>query len=373
MDNPKEARTGKTGKQTAQAVMAGMLILALCGAAAPAANGAPPQAPDKMQTISLVDRQAGNIPFMTMDIPQGWTHDLQTVWNKNNEPNVSIRFNAKEPNGYGTYFSNPTMIFYDIPQINGTQFKFRQVLNPKEAIEYIMGFSAQTNPKIAALNYTITRAEPEQEAPNTKLAVITAEYTEDGIPKHEVIAVSVQVSPDPYATMWSVVVSGCAGKREVPVDTLKQRLAAINNSQKINQQWVATMASVTAQWNAENTQATAAQNRQHMDQFNRNLEHQRKMSASIQETGDYIRNSNNERFQNRMGSMSRVTQMNVDTIQGNYNYTTPGGTLKDNTTHQNIWVNPNNPNERIYINDSTYNPNADPTVNKSPWDKAERR
>ena len=367
-----------TSTQTVQATAASArfsaaLILALCCVAVSAVKAAPAPTLGGTQTITLIDQQAGNIPLMTLDIPRGWTHELQTAWNKNNEPKVTTHVTAKDPNGTGTYYINPVMIFYDIPELNGRHFKFSWTLTPKEAVEYMMRQFAAVNPKVAALNHRVIRVQPEPDTPNTKTAFITAEYTEDGIPKHEVIAVSVQVTPDPYATMWVVAINGCADRRDVPAETLRQRLIAINLSQQMNQQWLALRAQVTAQWAAENAQATAAQNSQTMSQFNRNLEHQRKMSASIQETGDYIRNSNNERFQNRMGSMDRVTQMNVDTIQGNRTYTAPGGTFKDNTGHQNVWINPNNPNERIYINDSTYNPNADINVNKTSWDKAERR
>lgn len=322
-------------------------------------------AADGMKTVQAIDKQVG-IPMMSVDIPQGWTHELNTSWNQNSDPKISTHFVAKDPNGYGTYFINPIMIFYDAPLLNGKEFAFHPVLGPKEALEYIMNYRKQKEPKVAALNYKITKVTENPNEQNIRSAFIEAEYIEDGIKKHEVIALGVRVQPAPEMTMWTVILNGCADRLEVPSETLKQRLIAINGSQKINQQWVAKASDATAKWDAQNTQTARAYNARSMEQFSRN-------SASIQKTGDYIRSSNQQSFENRMKSMENVTTMSIDAIKGNETYNSPSGSFKDDTTYKNIWVNPNSPNEKIYTNDSLYNPNSDNNVNSQPWDNAERQ
>ena len=325
----------------------------------------------KTQTIELMDKQVG-IPFGTIDIPKGWTCELNTNWSKDADPTVTTAVKAKDPSGIATFFMNPIINFYDMPSLADQHFTFHSPLNPKEALVYVMSSRAKEDPKVAALNYRVINEEPLTNTQNTKTSILTAEYTEDGIRKHEVVSITVMVKPG-TVTMWSLLVIGCADRIEVPAETVKQRLLAMTDSQKINQQWQAKRAEVSSQWEAENYQASAQRNRVVMDQFNRNLEHHRNISSQIQQTGDYIRNSNNQRHQNRMNSMDRVSRINTDTIQGNYDYNTPVGTIKDNTTSNHVWVNPNNTNERIYTNDSTYNPNADPNVNNTNWTGTERR
>ncbi|MDR0842017.1 MAG: hypothetical protein LBP68_01195, partial [Acidobacteriota bacterium] len=95
------------------------------------------------------------------------------------------------------------------------------------------------------------------------------------------------------------------------------------------------------------------------------------MTRQNQETLDYMLQSNRERSQARMDSRERVNQGAIDAIKNENVYRdSSGGTFRDTDKYKDIWTNPVN-NERIYTDDSTYNPNADKRVNDVPWEQAQ--
>jgi hypothetical protein len=322
------------------------------------------QAAGGLQTIQVMDPQVG-LPAMTIAIPQGWTHQFQSIWNKNSDPMVSFSFEAQEPGGAGKFYMIPMQNFYDIPQLYGQTPFFQKPMPPRQAFEYMLNLASQKDPKFRAMGYRIVQF---QDAPpvnvngsRSSTSTILAEFTENGAQKQEVVDVIVTVSPKSSGTTWSLFWYGLQDRKGLPPKTLADRLAAISRTVQILPQWRQQQVAFSAQGSAE----VIAKSNAIRDQGNA-------MTRQLEAQSDAARQANMASFRRRMESKERVTNMTVEAIKKENVYRDSSGrTFTDSNNPKHIWTNPNN-DRKIYSDDSTYNPNADNRVNNVQWGEAQR-
>ena len=202
-----------------------------------------------LQTINPIDKQVGLAPF-SISIPQGWTHELQSNWNKDAMPMVSVMFSASEPNGAGKFFITPMRQFMEFPMEHPSSVK---VMKPREAFEFLMNQSQQSDPQFAQKQYKIVNVMdvPEQGGNGQQLygSDILAEFVENGIQKSELVRVTVTVASNPQGgKVWALMWAGIQDKKGVPVEQLSARLMSILQSQRPNQEWGQKVNEVTSGW-----------------------------------------------------------------------------------------------------------------------------
>ncbi len=309
-----------------------------------------------MQKVSAMDAKAGLEAF-SINIPQGWTHTLDTVWNQKNNPMVNFQFNAKSPDGIANVGISPIFMFYDMPVMNGKNFMYHSVMKPKEAFTYFMDLYAKNDPKMASKGYKIVNSydlpETQEGVYKTYESYLLANYTEDGIDKHEIVHAIVKVNNQyPAMPSWQLTTYYSNDKRSTPLKEIAGRLKPIISTINPNPQWLQKKEAQVGQWVAQNAQDTKIRQGQ--------IQAQNEMFQARQNV-----------YKNRQDSSERISNMQINALTGKSDYTntTTGQTFKDDNSSKYIYTNPTN-NERIYTNDSTYNPNSDINVNSVDWSQA---
>jgi len=315
-----------------------------------------------LQQIQVMDRQVG-LPALSIAIPQGWTHQFQSVWDKNSDPMVSVSFEAAEPRGAGKFYMSPTQVFYDFPELNGRTPMHMKPMAPRQAFEFMLNRASQMDPSFKAKRYRIVQSQdfPPTNANGSQNvhSLIHAEFVENGVQKQEIVDVHVTVTPNPTATMWTLFWYGLQDKKTVPLEVIANRCAAIAKSVQFLPQWQQRQMAFTQQGNAEGIARSNAIRAQGDART-------RALSAQ----GDAQRAAIQQRAQRQMQSSDRVTNMTVDAIKNENVYRdSSGGTFRDTDKYKYIYTNPTN-GQRIYTDDSTYNPNADKRVNDVQWQQA---
>jgi hypothetical protein len=316
-----------------------------------------------------MDPQVG-LPALSIAIPQGWTHQFQSTWNKNSDPMVSFSFETQEPAGAGKFYMSPVQQFYDVPQRQGQMLQYLKLMPPGQAFEYMVNLMNQKDPKSRAKGYRIVESQdfPPTEANggrNSNSAIL-AEFTENGVQKQELVYVMMRALPVPSGTAWSLSWSGLQDRKGVPQEALGKRYVAISQSVQFFPQWQQRQATVMAQWSNEKKQQSdqnLAQSRQMLKQSEQAL-HQSSVNLSrqIQATGEATRQANMDRFNRRMESKERVSEMQTDATTGRDNRINPytGRQFKSDVNVEHVWV--SSDGRTIGANDSTYNPNYDSNV-----------
>lgn len=209
-----------------------------------------------IQTVNPIDRQVGISPF-SIDIPQGWTYELESKWDKNTAPMVSVSFTASDSAKIGLFYISPMQQFTDLENPNngdGLPPNLR-LMKPREAFEYIINIANQSNPEFAQKQYKILNVTdyPEENRNGQQIYVsdILAEFVDAGLPKEEFVKVSVVSSTTEYGKLWSIMWYGLQDRKGVPVEKLSAMLNYIVKSQRPNPEWGKKVMETTSAWNNE--------------------------------------------------------------------------------------------------------------------------
>jgi hypothetical protein len=327
------------------------------------------QAAGGLQTIQVMDPQVG-LPALSIALPQGWTHQFQSIWNKNSDPMVMFEFEAREPRGAGRFYISWSINFYDMPQYYGKTAFFQKLMPPRQAFEYMQNLARQSDPAFRAKGYRVVQSQdfPPADMNGGRMfnSILWADYTENGVPMQELLNVMVVTAPPGIS--WTLVWNGLSDRKGVPREALASRLDTISQSVLILPQWLQKKAAVLAQWGNEN-EARAA-----LALANSNAIREASLNATKQNqaTLEHVLQSNRERDQARNASRDRVNAGAIDAIKNENVYRDSSGrTFTDSNNPKHIWTNSSN-DRRIYSDDSTYNPSADKGVNDVQWGEAQR-
>ncbi|MDR1661466.1 MAG: hypothetical protein LBR95_03435 [Azoarcus sp.] len=349
------------------AAFAAAILAASLGAGGASAQGF------NLAPVQVMDPKAG-LPIFTIGLPPGWTYSADSVWDRRFNPSVNFHMSAKSPDGTETFTIFPVLGFVD--GISGVQNQ--KVMMPSQFGHYYIDRLKRSDPQFAALNYRIVEARdhaihPQAAQRNMRIAegTIKGEYTENGVPKTEMILITIFSGVSNGITTWGANLVAISGKRGND-NALAQKLTAIWSSRRMNPQWEQRQAAMIQQHLAENAREQQAGLANQQAQWNTLKERQlaqgeamRRQQEERMKTQERINAARQGVISGRADALGRNMEKSTDAIVGRDNRINPydGTQFKSDVNTGNVWVNEHG--QRIGTNDSTYNPNYDSNVSGS--------
>jgi hypothetical protein len=347
----------------------------------------------------LTDPGMNNMVATTFLIPEGWSAEGEL---KRMPPSVysipvvaDIKFTA--PDGRQVHFFpslafdfdnsqpgqilQPTLkgnLYMPVPQSPGTWLMEMARRNPDPEITNLKFVSEEEVPEVTQVLRQQNRQLIQMVAENNRMGAqtgLTSNFDTQGTKVVLTYDRDARSYEESLLIMWNYMVSAWQGqvtsgiwaipamfslRGPVGTDYLNDpEMIAILGSVRINPAWQAEMNKYWAQ-------LAQIQHKGNMDRLNASAAAHQKRMDTLNETSDILMSG----WKSRNASQDRMQAKTIDAIHEQTPYKTPSGeTVKLPSFYNNVYT--DGKGRYILNNDSLYEPNTDPAVNSSNWQRIE--